>query len=93
MSNKSLFNHRESFIFRRFSRRGYGLFACWGREVRVGVLTVATLSAAAPCLATDSKPVSFVEAEGGLATDSAGTELAEALVSATRAPLATSFTA
>ena len=79
--------------FRHFCRKGYALFACLGREVRVGVLTVATLSAAAPCLATDSKPVSFVEAEGGLATDSAGTELAEALVSATRAPLATSFTA
>lgn len=88
MLNKSLFHHRETITFRRFSRRGYALFACLGREVRVGVLTVATLGAAAPCLATDSKPTSFAVAEQGLEADSTDTRLAEALISATRAPLA-----
>lgn len=35
--------------FHHFSRKGYSLFAALGREVRIGVLSVATLSTAAPC--------------------------------------------
>lgn len=44
----------DAFTFRRFSRKGYALFAALGREVKVGVLTVATLATAAPCLAEAS---------------------------------------
>ena len=36
--------------FRRFSRKGYALHACLGREVRIGVLTAAMLATAAPAL-------------------------------------------
>jgi len=43
------------FIFRNFSRKGYSLFAALGCEVKVGVLAVATLGTAAPCLAASSK--------------------------------------
>lgn len=34
----------EVFKFRRFGRKGYSLFACLGREVIIGTLSVATLS-------------------------------------------------
>ena len=32
--------------FRHFNRKGYALFSCLGREVRIGVLGVATLLSA-----------------------------------------------
>jgi len=41
---KSLFNKRESLKFKQFSNKGYALFACIGREVVIGTLSVATLS-------------------------------------------------
>jgi len=41
---KTVFNKRESFKFKHFSRKGYSLFACLGREVLVGTLSVATLT-------------------------------------------------
>lgn len=78
--------------FRHFKRQNYALFACIGREVRIGVLTVATLASAAPCLAAGSSSVastarSTAEADT-TGTDSSGQLLDEALVSASRAPLA-----
>lgn len=39
--------HDRPLTFRRFSRKGYALFACMGREVRIGVLSAATLLSAA----------------------------------------------
>ena len=42
------------FTFRRFSRKGFALFAALGSEVKIGVLTVATLATAAPCLAANA---------------------------------------
>ena len=36
--------------FKHFSRKGWSLFSCLGREVRIGVLGVATLATAAPRL-------------------------------------------
>lgn len=41
---KSLFNKREALKFKQFSNKGYALFACLGREVVIGTLSVATLS-------------------------------------------------
>ncbi len=41
---KPIFNKRESFRFKHFSRTGYALFACLGREVLIGTLSVATLT-------------------------------------------------
>ena len=46
----------EVFTFRHFARKSYALFSVLGREVRVGVLSVATLGTAAPCLAQASAP-------------------------------------
>ena len=39
---KPLFNQRKALRFRQFSRKGYALFACLGRVVTIGVLSVAT---------------------------------------------------
>lgn len=40
--------------FNHFTRKGYALFSVLGKEVMIGVLSVATLLAAAPCLAQGS---------------------------------------
>ena len=72
----------SAIIFRRFSRKGYALFAVLGREVRIGVLTVATLAAAAPRLAQASAATPS-ESAGIAASDTIG--LDEAKVTATRA--------
>lgn len=42
--NKKTFNKRSVLRWTHFTRRGYALFACLGREVIVGVLSVATLT-------------------------------------------------
>ena len=44
---KKQFNQRKAIRFRQFSRKGYALFACLGRVVTIGVLSVATLRSAA----------------------------------------------
>ncbi len=44
---KKQFNQRKALRFRQFTRKGYALFACLGRVVTIGVLSVATLRAAA----------------------------------------------
>lgn len=79
---------RDVLTFRHFSRKGYALFACLGREVRIGVLSVATLASATPRLAAQTPH----EAEGGkgrITTEASDTlALDEAVVSASRAPLA-----
>lgn len=46
MKYKSLFNQRKALRFRQFKRKGYALFACLGRVVTIGVLSVATLQSA-----------------------------------------------
>ncbi len=68
--------------FRRFSRKGYALFNCLGREVRIGVLSVATLTCAVPALraqVTEQPIATSEERESEL--------LEEATVSASRSPL------
>ena len=59
---KALFNQRMALRFRHFSRKGYALFACLGRVVTIGVLSVATLRAAA---ATTTDTLSVVGASVG----------------------------
>ena len=44
---KPIFNQRKALRFRQFSRKRYALFACLGRVVTIGVLSVSTLHAAA----------------------------------------------
>ncbi len=72
--------------FHKFSRKNYALFSCLGREVRIGVLSVATLGSAAPLMAENS--LAIAGAETPAAADSTGTVLEEAEVRASRAPLA-----
>ena len=50
---KPLFNQRKALRFRQFTRKGYALFACLGKVVTIGVLSVATLRAAASTTADD----------------------------------------
>ena len=59
---KALFNQRKALRFRHFSRKGYALFACLGRVVTIGVLSIATLRAAA---ATTTDTLSVVGASVG----------------------------
>ena len=58
MKYKSFFNKREPLKFKHFSNKGYALYACLGREVLVGVLSVATLTyAKADGISTDTDKV------------------------------------
>lgn len=81
---KTVFNKRESFKFKHFSRKGYALFACLGREVIVGTLSVATLTYAK----ADGISVRADIAEAGIADTTRAVTLDEVDVTASRAPLA-----
>lgn len=81
---KTVFNRRESLKFKHFSRRGYALFACLGREVLVGTLSVATLTYAK----ADSVSVRTDMAGAGMADTVRTVTLGEVDVTASRAPLA-----
>lgn len=87
------FNKQERpATFRSFSRKGWSLFSALHREVRIGVLGVATLATATPCLMA-ATPVSAegLKAPGEAEAVPAAADtllLGEAAVSASRAPLA-----
>ncbi len=72
--------------FRHFSRKGWSLFACLHREVRIGVLSVATLLAATPRLmgATVQQATS-PHSNDDVTADTLS--IATATVTASRAPL------
>ena len=91
---KQRFNQRKVLRFRQFSRKGYALFACLGRVVTIGVLSVATLRSAATTRATDIK-VADGFTIGITAADSTDKEvtLDDVEVTASRAPLALGQTA
>jgi iron complex outermembrane receptor protein len=87
---KPLFNQRKALRFRHFSRKGYALFACLGRVVTIGVLSVATLKAAA---ATTADDVTVADGSSASANVTDGTIDKEATlddveVTGSRAPLA-----
>ena len=86
---KPLFNQRKALRFRQFSRKGYALFACLGRVVTIGVLSVATQQTA--IAASDDSRV----ADGSAVSTSADTlstdkevTLDDLEVTGSRAPLA-----
>lgn len=82
------FRKDEPLTFRHFNRKNYALFACLGREVRIGVLSAATLACAAPRLeAATLRTFEAVDSVVALA-DEGGTLLDEAVVQSSRAPLA-----
>ncbi len=82
---KPLFNQRKALRFRQFSRKGYALFACLGRVVTIGVLSVATLESASA--ATDDFSTKTERTDDGQTTDKEAT-LDEVEVTGSRAPLA-----
>ena len=85
MKSKSLFNQRKALRFRQFKRKGYALFACLGRVVTIGVLSVATLETATAAhrhVSTD------VETSDTLRAADKELTLDEVEVTGSRAPLA-----
>ena len=87
---KPLFNQRKALRFRQFTRKRWALFACVGRVVTIGVLSVATLRSAA-VTATDTLSVAGSSAasntDDGQTTDKEAT-LDDVEVTGSRAPLA-----
>ena len=87
---KPLFNQRKALRFRQFTRKRWALFACVGRVVTIGVLSVATLRSAA-VTATDTLSVAGGSAasntDDGQTTDKEAT-LDDVEVTGSRAPLA-----
>ncbi len=82
-------NKKNVLTFHQFSRKGWSLFSCLHREVRIGVLGAATLACAAPRLAVASTAVWLPADELTDVETAADTlELGEAQAAATRAPLA-----
>ena len=85
MKYKTLFNQRKALRFRQFKRKGYALFACLGRVVTIGVLSVATLQSATAAhrhVSTD------VETSDTLRLADKELTLDEVEVTGSRAPLA-----
>ena len=86
---KTLFNQSKALRFRQFTRKGYALFACLGRVVTIGVLSVATLRAAA-VTTTDTLSVAGATVVSDSIADSPDKEatLDGVEVTGSRAPLA-----
>ena len=79
--NKQIFNKRSPILFKHFSRKGYALFSCIGREVLVGTLSIATLTYA---------KADGISTRTDFASDSLSREevkLDEVIVTGSRAPL------
>ena len=82
---KPIFNQRKALRFRQFIRKGYALFACLGRVVTIGVLSVATLESASA--ATDDISTKTEKTSDDEQTDKEAT-LDEVEITGSRAPLA-----
>lgn len=88
-SQRSSLPTKRALIFKHFARKGYALFSCIGREVRIGVLTVATLSSATAAMAQTTTTPQRTTAP----TSKEDILLGEAEATGTRTPLATEQTA
>ena len=76
----------RALTFNSFSRKGWSLFACLHREVKIGVLSVATLASATPRLMAAMPQQAQGNTDSSLLADTLSLGLAD--VSASRAPLA-----
>ena len=79
--NKQIFNKRSPILFKHFSRKGYALFSCIGREVLIGTLSISTLTYA---------KADGISTRTDFASDSLSREevkLDEVIVTGSRAPL------
>lgn len=78
---QKFFNKRTPLLFKHFSRKGYALFSCLGREVLVGVLSVSTLTyAKADGISTETAVAADTLARSEMKLD-------EVIVTGSRAPL------
>ena len=84
---KPLFNQCKALRFRQFTRKRYALFACVGRVVTIGVLSVATLKSAAATTADDVTVAGTTAVTADDTPDKEAT-LDEVEVTGSRAPLA-----
>ena len=81
--NKTVFNERRCIRFNHFTNKGFALFSCLGKEVIIGILSVATLSnAQAKGISTDVQ-----KADTSLYKSGQPTLLDEVKVTGSRAPL------
>ena len=78
---KTVFCEREIFRFKHFSRKGYALMACLGREVLVCTLSVATLSHA------KAEGISVRDEAAGDTLSRSELKLDEVVVTGSRVPL------
>jgi iron complex outermembrane receptor protein len=84
---KPLFNQRQALRFRHFTRKGYALFACLGRVVTIGVLSVATLQTAAAASDELHSTTTAADDNSSQTVDKEAT-LDDVEVTGSRAPLA-----
>ena len=84
---KPNFNQRKALRFRQFTRKRYALFACLGRVVTIGVLSVATVKAAAVTTTDEATTVVSDSVADTTQTDKEAT-LQDVEVMGSRAPLA-----
>lgn len=82
---KPIFYQRKALRFRHFSRKGYALFACVGRVVTIGMLSVATLHSAS---AASSNTVVANETTADTLTTDKEAALDDVEITGSRAPLA-----
>lgn len=85
MMYKQQFNQRKALHFHQFTRKGYALFACLGRVVIIGVLSIATLTSASAAI--DNKGTSEETTNYDDKTDKEAT-LDDVEITGSRAPLA-----
>ena len=83
-NNTELRRKSEPIVFRRFGHKGYSLFAVLGREVLIGVLSVATLSYAK----ADGVGVLPVTDNDGVTKTDRELTLDEVSITGSRAPMA-----
>ena len=83
MKYNNISNRRQPMVFRRFGRKGYSLFACLGREVLIGTLSVATLTYAK----ADGVSVEPLTADTIATKTDRELTLDEVSITGTRAPL------
>ena len=80
---KTIFNKRNSILFKRFSNKGYSLFSVLRKEVLIGTLSVATLTNAK----AQSISVNEAKTDSTVLGKEKEVDLSEVLITASRAPL------
>ena len=85
---KQTYLQRKALRFRQFKRKGYALFACLGRVVTIGVLSVATLTSASAAIKTFSVVGDSIANTPGDDSPDKEATLDDVEITGSRAPLA-----